>query len=137
MKLSFYDHHRQTYGHMPIDTAAEFMIGDYGEPGEDCGVGQGGEFKLTLIELSSGARSFGRTETRLHPHLEVFGDATGSLRAAIAAGLLESMETVQHRDELARRLMSIGIPDRSAYPIGSGDPLCPCCKQPVPERSRS
>lgn len=126
--LSFYDHHRQRYGHLPIRAEAEFMIGDYGKPGEDEGVGKGGEFRIALVKLGGS-----RTGANLHPHLEVFGDAVGSLAAAIQLGLLKNMEPVSTRDEFSQRLVSLGIYDRSAYPVGSAPPVCPSCGKPREE----
>ena len=120
LKLSFYDHHRQSYGHLLIDKAAQFMVGDYDDEG-----GTGGEFKITLDRL----HSLGRPA--LHPHLEVFGDSIGSLRAAIAAGLLEQLGAVNTRDDFSRRLIDLGFRDRSDRPIGSPSPICPCCGQPT------
>lgn len=116
--LSFYDHHRQRYGDQAIKHEAEFMVGDYGRLNEDQGLDWGGEFKIALIKLG--------WQGELHPHLEVFGDATGSLQAAIAAGLLPLLEPVKDRDEFARRLLSIGLRDRSDRPM-EGVARCPHC----------
>lgn len=107
--LRFHDHHRQRYAEkVPIADAGEFQIGDYTEEGT---VGDGGEFRVTLVELHGGHR------WSLDPHLEVYGDGIGSLRRAIDAGLLDTLEPVNSRDEFARRLMAIGLVDRSDQPL--------------------
>lgn len=119
--LSFYDHHRQNYGHLPIKEAAEFMVGGYSD-----GVDERGEFKITLIEL----RPHGR-EGPLHPHLEVFGDGLGAMKEAFDMGLESALvETYATRDEFTAALTGIGLCDRSDHPIGH-KPVCNCCGQPV------
>jgi hypothetical protein len=121
-KLSFYDHHRQGYGHMPIEDDAEFMVGDYGDGSG--GVSELGEFKITLISLQS--RQL-RGWPMLSPQLHVFGDATGALKEALDAGLSDVMaQEYRNKDDFARALIEIGIADRSDFPIGH-KPVCPCC----------
>ena len=122
IKLSFYDHYRQSYGHLPLrdGAAAEFMIGDYGH--EESGVGWGGEFCIVLKRLQDGRGGY-----ELVPQLQVFGDATKSLKAAIGLGLLEAMDAVRDRDEFTERLTAMGLRDRSALPVGSPAPVCPHC----------
>lgn len=108
-RLGFYDLHRQRYAEAnPIPEAGEFQIGDYGAGGSP---GQGGEFRVTLIELANGGR------WGLHPHLEVFGDDKAALRDAIDAGILDVLGPVASREEFARRLTAIGIVDRSDTPL--------------------
>jgi hypothetical protein len=108
-RLGFYDLHRQRYGEAnPIPEAGEFQIGDYGAGGSR---GQAGEFRVTLIELANGGR------WGLHPHLEVFGDGKAALRDAIDAGILDVLGPVGSREEFARRLIAIGIVDRSDAPL--------------------
>lgn len=111
--LRFCDHYRQRYAEkVPIDEAGEFMIGDYNEDGT---VGDDGEFKVTLIEL------YGDRRWSLYPHLEAFGDGVGSLHRAINDGLLDVLRPpVNSRDEFARRLLSIGLIDRSDTPLPEG-----------------
>jgi hypothetical protein len=112
--LSFLDHHRQRYAeNVPIAEAGEFLIGDYRDDGS---VGEAGEFKITLIELPTTAR-----RRSLHPHLEAFGDGIGSLRQAIEAGLLDRLDPVFSREEFARRLIAIGMVDRSDWPLPKTD----------------
>lgn len=109
-RLGFYDLQRQRYAEAnPVREAGEFQIGDYG--GEGGSLGQGGEFKVTLIELGNGGR------WGLYPHLEVFGDGKAALRDAIDAGILDVLGPVASREEFARRLIAIGIVDRSDAPL--------------------
>lgn len=108
-KLGFYDLQRQRYSEAnPIQEAGEFQIGDYGRAGSSQG---GGEFKVTLIELGNGGR------WGLYPHLEVFGDGKGALSDAIDAGILDILGPVSRPEEFARRLVAIGIVDRSDAPL--------------------
>jgi hypothetical protein len=111
-RLSFYDLHRQRYAEgNPIAEAAEFTIGDF--PSAGGGVGPGGEFKIKLIELVDGGH------WSLYPHLEVFGEGTDALRRAIAAGLLEALGPVASREDFGRRLIALGLVDRSDALLGS------------------
>lgn len=104
-RLGFYDLQRQRYAEAnPIREAGEFQIGAYGAGGA---VGQGGEFKVTLVELANGSR------WGLYPHLEVFGDGRAALRDAIDAGILDVLGPAASPEEFARRLIAIGIVDRS------------------------
>jgi hypothetical protein len=50
-------------------------------------------------------------------HLEVFGDGEAALREAIDAGILDVLGPVGSREEFARRLVAIGIVDRSDAPL--------------------
>lgn len=112
-RLGFYDLGRQRYAEAnPIREAGEFQIGDYGRNGSPEG---GGEFKVTLIELSNGGR------WGLHPHLEVFGDGRTALRDAIDAGILDILGPVASSEEFARRLIAIGIVDRSDAPLSGAE----------------
>jgi hypothetical protein len=112
-KLSFYDLSRQRYaGANPIREAGEFQIGEYDAGGSP---GQGGEFKVTLIELGNGGR------WGLYPHLEVFGEGKAALRDAIDAGILDILGPVASGDEFARRLIAIGIVDRSDAPLSGAE----------------
>lgn len=107
--LGFFDLQRQRYAEAnPIREAGEFLIGDYGQDGSP---GPGGEFKVTLIELGN-ASHWG-----LYPHLEVFGDGKAALRDAIDAGILDVLGPVASREAFARRLIAIGIVDRSDSPL--------------------
>jgi hypothetical protein len=114
--LRFYDHHRQRYAEkVSIPEAGEFQIGDYIE-GEGT-VGDDGEFKIKLVELHGDRR------WSLYPHLEAFGDGVGSLRRAIDDGLLDVLRPpVNSRDEFARRLLAIGLIDRSDTPLSEDGP---------------
>lgn len=111
--LRFYDHHRQRYAEkVPISEAGEFQIGDYIE--REGTVGGDGEFRIALVELHGDRRS-------LYPHLEVYGDGVGALRRAIDAGLLDVLGPVNSRDEFARRLLAIGLIDRSDKPVAGAE----------------
>lgn len=128
--LSFYDHHRQNYGHMPIrreNAIAEFMIGDYGQPGEDQGVDRGGEFTIYLYQLSGLAR-----ERSLSAQVCAFDDSTGSLTAFLASGAWDTIceADMRTRDDLTALLLGAGLYDRSNNPIGH-KPVCHCCGRPT------
>lgn len=117
--LSFYDHARQPYAHVPIDDAAEFMVGDYGQDGS----GTLGEFRITLVELPTGAPS----RRGLAPKLHVFGDGTKALQAAVAAGLFGALGWCDSADEFAERLIALGFDDKSEFAIGSAPARCSTC----------
>jgi hypothetical protein len=103
--LRFCDHHRQRYAEkVPIPEAGEFLIGDYTDEGT---IGGDGEFRVTLVELRGDRR------WSLYPHLEVYGEGVPALHRAIDAGLLDALGPVNSRDEFARRLLAIGLVDRS------------------------
>lgn len=107
--LRFCDHHRQRYAEkVPIPEAGEFLIGDYEDDGT---IGGDGEFRVTLVELHGDRR------WSLYPHLEVYGEGVPALRRAIDAGLLDALGPVNSRDEFARRLLAIGLVDRSDAPL--------------------
>jgi hypothetical protein len=108
--LSFCDHHRQRYAEkVPISEAGEFLIGDYEDDGT---VGGDGEFRITLVELHGDRR------WSLYPHLEVYGEGVGALRRGIDVGLLDVLRPpVNSRDEFSRRLLAIGLIDRSDRPL--------------------
>lgn len=112
--LRFIDHHRQHYaGKVPIAEAAEFIIGSYHEDGS---LDEDGEFRVTLHAL--GAH---RDRWALTPRLEAFGDGNRALRRAIDAGLLEALGPVTGREAFARRLLALGVLDRSDNPLpGAG-----------------
>jgi hypothetical protein len=129
--LSFYDHHRQSYGHMPINqerAVAEFMIGDYGHPGEDHGVDKGGEFGIYLYDF--------RGDKGWTPRLCAFGDSHGSLLSFLATGawrrLCEASEQgmISDRADVTMILLEAGLYDRSAHPLDHR-PVCRCCGRPV------
>ena len=69
-----------------------------------------------MIELANGGR------WGLFPHLEVFGDGKAALRDAIETGILDVLGPVTCPEEFARRLVAIGIVDRSDAPLrGDGE----------------
>ncbi len=53
----------------------------------------------------------------LTPRLETFGDGNGALQRALDAGLLEALGPVAGREAFARRLLALGILDRSDNPL--------------------
>lgn len=123
--LSFYDHQRQSYGHLPIrDGEAEFMVGDYGQPGENQGCGPGGEFAIILHSFSHDAY--------LAPQVRVFGDARGAFRAFVDGGVWDAIcdTNLRTKDDLTFVLQDAGLHDRSDYPVGH-TPTCHCCGRPV------
>jgi len=112
--LRFCDHHRQRYaGKVPIAEAGEFLIGDYEDDGT---IGGDGEFRVTLVELHGDRR------WSLYPHLEVYGEGVPALRRAIDAGLLDALGPLNSRGEFSRRLLAIGLVDRSDAPLPEGGP---------------
>jgi hypothetical protein len=108
VELSFYDHDRMHFaGVVPVSVGeAEFMTGDYSEHG---GVGEGGDFKIVLHRLQA--------KGGLSPQLRVFGDAVGAFQEAIRLGLLTRLSEVEDSDEFARRLLGLGLRDRSEIPL--------------------
>lgn len=112
IELSFYDHIRQGYAKAvpPRVSGGEIMIGDYGKPGEDEGVGEGGEFAIVLHDLNERSKL-------LSPQLRVFHDATGSLARFIELGGLDVMAEVENSEELSKRLIELGLEDRSDTPL--------------------
>lgn len=135
INLSFYDYHRQSYGHMPIheqNVVAEFMVGDYGAPGEDCGVDTGGEFAIYLsrLQLSPLGGQY------LSPYVRAFSDSAGSLHAFLDRGAWDtiaaasSRREITSRDDLTALLLASGLYDRSHHPVGH-EPVCHCCGRPT------
>jgi hypothetical protein len=112
-RLSFYDHARQNYGHLEIPHAAEFMLGDYGsEEDRDYGVGHWGEFKIVLHDFSRVS-----SEKGLSPQVCFFEEATGGLMEFIRLGGLSILTPVRDADQFSRRLIGLGIQDRSETPL--------------------
>jgi hypothetical protein len=108
--LGFVDHHRQRYAEqVRVAEEGEFLIGDHLSDGS---LGPGGEFRVELVELPMAGRG-----PALHPRLGCFGDGVGSLRGAIEAGLLDALGPVAGREEYSRRLVAIGMVDRSDRPL--------------------
>jgi hypothetical protein len=86
-------------------------IGDYNGDGT---VSDDGEFKVVLIDMTVNGR------WGLYPHLEAFGDGTGSLRRAIDAGLLDALAApVERPDQFASRLLRSGFVDLSDRPLAT------------------
>ena len=109
--LRFYDHSCQRYADkVPLGNAGEFLIGDYNGDGT---VSDDGEFKIALLDMTVNGR------WGLYPHLEAFGDATGSLGRAIDAGLLDALARgpVEKPEEFVPRLLEMGFVDLSDRPL--------------------
>lgn len=108
--LDFLDHHRQDYAErVRIAAEGEFLIG---ERLSDGSLGPGGEFRVELVDLPGPGEHW-----QLHPRLSCFGEGVGLLRCAIDAGLLDALGPVSDRREFARRLITIGMVDRSDRPL--------------------
>ncbi|MBS1675797.1 MAG: hypothetical protein JST08_00280 [Actinobacteria bacterium] len=108
-RLRFVDCDRQRYSsRVPAAQVGEFLVGDFLDDGS---TGEGGEFKVTLIELGQGGR------WGLYPYLEAFDGGKAALRRAIAAGLLDALGPVASLEEFARRLIGLGFGDRSDRPL--------------------
>jgi hypothetical protein len=123
--LGFYDHHRQSYAHMPLKGphVAEFMVGGYYR--DESGVDNRGEFQISLHD-HGGSRP-------LAPRLNVFNDAYGALQDAIRAGLLAALEQeeIRSRDDLTAILVGLGFRDDSHTAVGAKPPRrCQrdCCR---------
>jgi hypothetical protein len=105
--LAFVDHQRQHYAAVvrSLD-AGEILIGDYLEEG---GTGPLGEFRIVLHDLGDG-------RGRLHPQLRVFGDGTAALAlllAVLGPDLSGLLAPVADHEEMSRRLVGLGLRDRS------------------------
>lgn len=116
MNLAFYDHHRQSYSHLPLRDrfVAEFMVGNYPDDDEG-GVATGGEFMIGLHDFNRSYRQSGLT-----PQLCVFGDGLGSARILLAladAHEVPLLDEVPDRDAFSRRLLSLGLRDASDKPL--------------------
>lgn len=108
MSLSFYDQGRQDYSAaVPPEHAGEFMLGAYED---DDSVDTPGEFKIVLHDFDS--------LEALSPQVCVFGDGLGAFRKFIALGGLKTLEPdCESVDEFSRRLLALGLPDRSDKPL--------------------
>ncbi len=109
--LAFSDHHRQNYAEkVRPQGAGEFFVGEYTTEGT---VGPLGEFRIVLHEL-------GDRSGRLDPQLCVFGDGAGALALLLADGapdLAALLASVTDHVEFSRRLLALGIADRSDRPL--------------------
>jgi hypothetical protein len=109
--LAFSDQHRQNYTEkVPPAGTGEFFVGEYTTEGT---VGSLGEFRIVLHEL-------GDRSGRLDPQLRVFGDGAGSLAlllAEVAPDLAALLAPVTDHIEFSRRLLALGIADRSDRPL--------------------
>lgn len=112
--LEFIDLQRQHYAEaLRPPGAGVIFVGDYLEEG---GTGPLGEFRISLQDLDD-ARG------RLRPQLCVFGDGAAALALLLAvlgpdlSGLLAPV--VDHVD-MSRRLVGLGLRDRSDTPLTGG-----------------
>jgi hypothetical protein len=105
--LAFVDHHRQYYAELArLPAAGEILIGDYLEEGA---TGPLGEFRVALHDL-------GDRRGRLHPQLCVFGEGTAALAfllAVLGPDLSGLLAPVADHEEMSRRLVGLGLRDRS------------------------
>jgi len=107
-RLSFYDHHRQSY-HSAVwlprpAVVGEFMIGEYAIKGG--GVRNGGEFQITLYRFHNDF---------LSPQFSIFDDGLLSFYTLQKMGVVEKIRKadLRHRDDLARLLIKNDVRDRS------------------------
>lgn len=109
--LAFSDQRRQNHPQkVPPSGAGEFFVGGYTTEGT---VGRLGEFRIVLHEL-------GDRSGRLDPQLCVFGDGAGALAALLAdvgPDLAALLAPVADHVEFSRRLLALGIVDRSDRPL--------------------
>jgi hypothetical protein len=112
--LAFVDHQRQHYAEVARSPAAgEILIGDYLEKGA---TGPLGEFRIVLHDL-------GDRRGRVHPQLCVFGDGTAALAlllAVLGPDLSGLLAPVADHEEMSRRLVGLGLRDRSDTPLTEG-----------------
>jgi hypothetical protein len=109
--LAFSDQHRQNYSEkVPPPCAGDFFVGEYTAEGT---VGELGEFRIVLHEL-------GDRSGRLDPQLRIFGDGAGALAALLSdvgPDLAAFLDPVTDHVEFSRRLLALGIADRSDRPL--------------------
>jgi hypothetical protein len=112
--LAFVDHQRRHHAEVfRSPDAGEILIGDYFEEG---GTGPLGEFRIVLHDL-------GDRRGRLHPQLCVFGDGTAALAlllAVLGPDLSGLLYPVVDHEEMSRRLVGLGLRDRSETPLTDG-----------------
>lgn len=110
--LAFSDQHRQNYSaKVRPACAGEFLVGGYTDQGT---VGHLGEFRIVLHEL-------GDRSGLLDPQLRIFGDGTGALAALVTdlgPGLSALLAPVADHIDFSRRLLALGLTDRSDRPLG-------------------
>ena len=109
--LAFVDHQRQHYAEVARSpTAGEILIGDYLKEGA---TGPLGEFRVAFHDL-------GDRRGRLHPQLCVFGDGAAALAlllAVLGPDLSGLLAPVAGHEEMSRRLVGLGLRDRSDTPL--------------------
>ncbi len=114
-RLSFVDHDRQRYAaKVPLPNEGEILVGEHLEGGE---VGPLGEFRIALHDL-------GQRRGLLYPQLCVFGDGAAALDALLdleGADLKALLAPLSGHEEMSRRLVALGLRDRSDSPLG-GEP---------------
>jgi hypothetical protein len=109
--LAFSDQHRQRYTEkVHPEGAGEFFVGEYTSEGT---VGRLGEFRIVLHELGDGSG-------RLDPQLRTFDDGARALAVLlpdVAPDLAALLAPVTDHVEFSRRLLALGIADRSDRPL--------------------
>jgi hypothetical protein len=109
--LTFSDQHRQDYSQKVRPQAAgEFFVGECTDEGT---VGPLGEFRIVLHEL-------GDRRGRLDPQLCVFDEGVGALSVLLSDAdfdLGAFLAPVSDHIEFSRRLLALGIGDRSDRPV--------------------
>jgi hypothetical protein len=133
--LSFYDHHRQSYGALPLrdGLAGEFHVGGY----DESGVGDGGEFSIGLV----GLRYDQHGGSYMLPVIRAFSNATESLRTFLDGDawylicVAADAKEIRSRDDLTALLIRGGLQDRSDNPVGH-IAVCSCCGRPTEGEQR-
>lgn len=131
--LGFYDHHRQSYGHMPLRSDHKSVVGEFMVGGFTSEDDPRGEFAIELYDFSSPHQDPPRP---LSPRVQAFTDSFDSLRDALAAGLLDALEKnkIHGRDDLTAVLLGCGFKDTSDRTVEEGPKkVCPCCDRALPE----
>jgi hypothetical protein len=112
--LSFLDHDRQRYAaKVRLPNEGELLVGEYLEGG---GTGPLGELRIALHDL-------GDRGGLLSPQLCVFGDGAAALDALLGlegADLAALLAPVAGHEAMSRRLLALGVRDRSDAPLGRG-----------------
>lgn len=134
MPLAFYDHDRMSFAELPLHGPhiAEFNIGDYDN--ENSGVGEMGEFKVSLHDFSGvgGKQPF---TTPVSIKVSVFADALPALRHMMALGSVMEIEpfadiegvsnTEEARRAFSRRLLDLQLLDTSDRALDAPPPKIP------------
>lgn len=105
--LAFSDQHRQDHSERVRPAGAgDCFVAEYTTEGT---VGSLGEFGIVLHEL-------GDCSGRLDPRFHIFGDGAGAL-AEVALDLATLLAPVTDHVQFSRRLLALGVADRSHRPL--------------------